>query len=186
MISALKMIKFNVAAINLCTEAEGPYKRLTIWFQGCNLHCEGCCNPDFQPLIPKHFLCLDQLLEIISDAKERFGIDGVTYSGGEPTLQQNLPLLTEKIKELGLGVISFTGRRYGEVEDILCGCDVVLDGSYQKDKPEKKRRLLGSENQRILCITDRYRDCIDEWFVYPNSINEINIGKTLVINGDKI
>lgn len=180
------MIKFNVAEINLCTEAEGPYKRLTIWFQGCNLHCDGCCNPDFQPLVPKHLLDLDELLEIISDAKERFGIEGVTYSGGEPTLQQNLPLLTGKIKALGLGVISFTGRRYEEVKDILCSCDVVLDGAYQKDNPEKSRRLLGSENQRILCLTERYRDCIDTWFAYPNSINEVNIGKMLIINGDKI
>lgn len=180
------MIKFNVAEINLCTEAEGPYKRLTIWFQGCNLHCEGCCNPDFQPLIPKHLLSLDKLLEIILDAKKQFGIEGVTYSGGEPTLQQNLPLLTEKIKAFGLGVISFTGRLYEEVKDILCGCDVVLDGAYQKEKSENNRRLLGSENQRILCLTDRYRDCIDKWFAYPNSINEVNIDKKLIINGDKI
>lgn len=180
------MIKFNVAEINLCTEAEGPYKRLTIWFQGCNLHCEGCCNPDFQALVPKHLLFLEELLKIICDAKERFGIEGVTYSGGEPTLQQNLSLLTDRIKALGLGVISFTGRRYEEVKDILCGCDVVIDGAYQKDRPEKARRLIGSENQRILCLTDRYRDCIDEWFAYPNSINEVNIGKRLFINGDKI
>lgn len=180
------MIKFNVAEINLSTEAEGPYKRLAIWFQGCNLHCEGCCNPDFQPLIPKHLLGLDKLLEIIIDSQKRFGIEGVTYSGGEPTLQQNLPLLTKKIKALGLGVISFTGRQYDEVKDILRGCDVVLDGSYQKDNPEKKRRLLGSENKRIICLTNQYCDCIDEWFCYCNSVHEVNVGNKLIINGDKI
>ena len=55
----------------------------------------------------------------IFDSKEKYGIEGVTYSGGEPTLQQNLPVLTKEIHNLGLGVISFTGRKYEEVSDIL-------------------------------------------------------------------
>ena len=96
------MIKFNIASINRCTETEGPYKRLTIWFQGCNIGCRGCCNLDYQPIIPKHIFVLDELIEIISQAQKEFGIEGVTYSGGEPTLQQNLPALTQKIRGLNL------------------------------------------------------------------------------------
>ena len=64
MISVLKMIKFNVASINTCTETEGPYKRLAIWFQGCNIHCKGCCNPDYQPLAAKNILSLEELVAI--------------------------------------------------------------------------------------------------------------------------
>lgn len=52
------MIKFNVASINTCTEAEGPYKRLCIWFQGCDIHCKGCCNPDYQPFEARHIMSL--------------------------------------------------------------------------------------------------------------------------------
>ena len=106
------MIKFNVASINQCTEVEGPYKRLCIWFQGCNILCKGCCNPEYQPLVPKHILSLSELVEIIAEAKDSFGIEGVTYSGGEPTLQEGLSELTEKNHKLGLGVISFTCRKY--------------------------------------------------------------------------
>ena len=62
------MIKFNVASINKCTEVEGPFKRLCIWFQGCNIHCIGCCNPDYQALIPKMLFSIDELVNIIKEA----------------------------------------------------------------------------------------------------------------------
>ena len=181
------MIKFNVASINRCTEVEGPYKRLCIWFQGCNIRCAGCCNPDYQPLVPKNLLTLDALVKIIADAKDEFGIEGVTYSGGEPTLQQNLHKLTDAIQKLDLGVISFTGRLYEEVKDILRGCDAVLDGAYVADKAERNRRILGSTNQRIICLTDRYKDCMEDWFAKSASKSvEVNVGTVIVANGDKI
>ena len=182
--SALKMTKFNVASINCCTEVEGPNKRLTIWFQGCNIHCKGCCNPDYQPLVPKHILSLDELLRIINEARNKFGIEGVTYSGGEPTLQQSLPRLTEGIHALGLGVISFTGRRYEEVKDILLGCDVVLDGAYAEELRETERKILGSTNQKIIVLTDRYPDC-ESWFSDGSQKTiEMNISDFIVANGD--
>lgn len=180
------MTKFNVASINCCTEVEGPNKRLTIWFQGCNIHCKGCCNPDYQPLVPKHILSLDELLQIVKTARDRFGIEGVTYSGGEPTLQQGLPSLTEGIHSLGLGVISFTGRNYEDVKDVLHDCDVVLDGAYIEELRDKKRRILGSTNQKIICLTDRYPDC-EEWFLNESQkIIEVNISDFIVANGDAI
>ena len=180
------MIKFNIASINRCTETEGPYKRLAIWFQGCNIGCRGCCNPDYQPIVPKHILALDELIEIISQAQKEFGIEGVTYLGGEPTLQQRLPQLTQKIKELGLGIMSFTGRKYEDVADILRGSDLVLDGAYKQDNPEKERRLLGSANQRILLLTDRYKDAVD-WFKSTGvKAVEVHVGNTILANGDVI
>ena len=183
----MKMIKFNVASINLCTEVEGPYKRLTIWFQGCNIHCEGCCNPDYQALIPKHLVSLDELMGIIQEAQNEFGIEGVTFSGGEPSLQQNLPVLTSKIKELGLGVISFTGHNYEDVKDCFVGCDVVLDGAYKQAEKETQRRLLGSKNQRIICLTERYKDCIDTWFNSSETKTmEVSLADKIVINGDAV
>ena len=181
------MIKFNVASINKCTEVEGPFKRLCIWFQGCNIHCKGCCNPDYQQLVPKNFMALDEIISIIKEVQNEFGIEGVTFSGGEPSLQQNLPILTSKIKELGLGVISFTGHNYEDVKDCFVGCDVVLDGAYKEDERETKRRLLGSENQRIICLTERYSNCIDEWFNNSETKTmEVSLGDKIVINGDAV
>lgn len=179
------MIKFNVASINCCTETEGPYKRLCIWFQGCNILCEGCCNPDYQDFTVKNLMTLDELLVVIKDTKEKYGIEGVTYSGGEPTCQQGLPFLTKSIKVLGLGVISFTGGKYEDVSNLLAGVDMVLDGEFDSTKKEDKRRLLGSKNQRILCLTDRYKNNVS-WFTDGKRTVEVNLSGKIVFNGDKI
>lgn len=131
-------------------------------------------------------MTLEELVDIVRNAAEDFGIEGVTYSGGEPTCQQSLSLLTAEMKKLGLGVVSFTGRNYESVKDILTGCDIVLDGEYRLDEPEYKRRLLGSNNQRILCLTDRYKDCAS-WFDIKNGKSvEVNLAEKIVFNGDKI
>lgn len=181
------MIKFNVASINKCTEVEGPFKRLCIWFQGCNIHCKGCCNPDYQQFVPKNLMTLDVIILIIKEAQKEFGIEGVTFSGGEPSLQQNLPILTSKIKELGLGVISFTGHNYEDVKDCFVGCDVVLDGAYKQAEKETQRRLLGSKNKRIICLTERYKDCIDTWFNSSETKTmEVSLADKIVINGDAV
>ena len=68
----LLMNKFNVAYIKLLTRIEGPFDRCCIWFQGCNLKCKGCGNPSLQPLVPKHVLTEEQLLNIIHEAKEKY------------------------------------------------------------------------------------------------------------------
>ena len=180
------MIKFNVAAINCCTETEGPYKRLTIWFQGCDIHCKGCCNPDYQAFAVRNLMTLGELISVIKDAKEKYGIEGVTYSGGEPTLQQNLPELTKAIHELDLGVISFTGHLYEQVEEQLGGCDMVLDGAFDESKLETRRKILGSTNQRVLCLTERYRSSADWFNESSDKCLEINVGRAIFANGDKI
>ena len=101
-------------------------------------------------------------------------------------MQQNLPELTEAIHELGLGVISFTGHLYEQVADQLKGCDMVLDGAFDETKLETKRKILGSTNQRILCLTERYKNCVD-WFLRTSTKSiEINVGSTIFANGDKI
>ena len=181
------MIKFNVASINRCTETEGPHKRLCIWFQGCDIRCNECCNPDYQPFVIRHIMSLDEIISVIKKSIDDFGIEGVTYTGGEPSCQQNLTILTNEIKKLGIGVISFTGRKYEEVSDVLAGVDLVIDGKYNAKRKETKRRLLGSENQRILCLTDRYKNDISWFDADKNGKSvEVNFSDKIVFNGDKI
>lgn len=165
--------------------ALGPHKRLAIWFQGCNLHCKGCCNPDYQAFEIKNLLTLDALVDIIRDAKEKHGIEGVTYLGGEPTMQQNLPSLTARIKVLGLGVIAFTGHLYEDVADALIGCDLVIDGEFQQENLDLTRKILGSKNQRLIHLTDRYA-ANEDWFFQDGKTVEINVGTIIFANGDKM
>ena len=52
---------------------------------------------------------------------------------------------------------------------------------------ETQRRLLGSKNQRIICLTERYKDCIDTWFNSSETKTmEVSLADKIVINGDAV
>jgi len=180
-------INFNIACINQCTEAEGPGKRLAIWFQGCDKRCAGCCNPQLFDFKPAHILSLNETLEIVINAKERYNIEGVTYLGGEPSLQHGLSELSVEIKKMGIGVILLTGKKAGELaEELKTAVDLIIDGGFEIDKPDNKRNLIGSTNQSLVFITDRYLP-FERWFYdYRPKRMEINIGGELFMTGDKI
>ena len=75
----------------------------TIFFGGCNFRCPFCHNMDLV-LHPEHGLSLTEE-DVLSFLRSRQGIlDGVCITGGEPTLQKDLPLFIEKIKQLGFCV----------------------------------------------------------------------------------
>jgi anaerobic ribonucleoside-triphosphate reductase activating protein len=124
---------------------------------------------------------------IIAAAKKRFDIEGVTYLGGEPTLQQGLTELSRVIRTTGLGVILFTGKQECEVPaDLKCEVDLVIDGGFEQNKLDDKRNLVGSTNQRLIFITNRYRSR-EQWFYAsrPKRV-EINVSNGLFITGDKV
>ena len=181
------MIKFNVALINTCTEVEGPFKRLCIWFQGCNRNCKGCCNKSLQPIEPANIISLEGLLEITRKSKIKNKIEGITLSGGEPLLQTGLVKLLEEVKNLELGIILFTGYQLNEIEDNLKSqCDIIIDGYFDEQKIDNDRALVGSLNQNINYISDRYTNEKDWFYKKKNLIEEINVGNDIIFNGDKI
>ena len=46
-------IRLQVAQIVSCTEAEGPGRRLALWFQGCPLRCPGCWSGSADNVPPR-------------------------------------------------------------------------------------------------------------------------------------
>lgn len=159
------MVKFNVAEIHCCTENEGPYKRVAIWFQGCDILCKNCCNPHLQLLEKRNIITLAKLVDIIKECKENHQIEGVTFLGGEPTLQQNLYLLAKNIQEFNLGVILFTGKNLNRLdENLIQHCDIIIDGEFEIENLDTSRNLIGSSNQNIHYISNRYTN-IKEWFL---------------------
>ena len=177
---------FNVAFINQCTEAEGPGKHLAIWFQGCDKRCFGCCNPELFDFKQANILSLDEMLKIIINAKNEFNIIGVTYLGGEPTLQNGLLELSKEIRKADLGIILFTGNKAEEIDNnFFSAVDIIIDGKYEIDKPDNKRNLVGSANQNIIFITERYKKNEDWFYNYRPKQLEININDGIFITGDK-
>ncbi len=73
-----------------------------IFTQGCNMRCPFCQN---STLIPQSSNNLINEEEILSYLKTRKNIlNGLTISGGEPTLQSDLEEFIDKVKELGLKI----------------------------------------------------------------------------------
>ena len=178
---------FNIATINQCTESEGPFKRLAIWFQGCNIQCKECCNPNMFVFKQANIVLLDELFKIIIEAKSNFGIEGVTYLGGEPTLQQGLSELSKRLKQLDIGVLLFTGNLYEELpKELIENVDLIIDGQFEKENRDNERNLIGSKNQRLIYVTDRYKNSLD-WFysIRPKQV-EISISEKIIMTGDVI
>ncbi|MBD3351345.1 MAG: radical SAM protein [Candidatus Lokiarchaeota archaeon] len=78
---------------------DGPGIRTTIFFQGCNLRCKWCQNPEGQSFqedaISQCDYTIDEIIDIISRDKKYYlsTEGGVTLSGGEPLLQKPKALL---------------------------------------------------------------------------------------------
>lgn len=100
------------------------YVSSTIFTGGCNFRCPFCHNAI---LVEKHKE-LPQIneQEIFDFLKKRQGIiEGVCISGGEPTLQKDLPLFCEKIKNLGYKVKLDTNGTNPELVKLLYGNGLV-------------------------------------------------------------
>lgn len=74
------------------------YVAATVFLGGCNMRCPFCHNASLITS-PEESYSID---EIFSFLRKRQGIlDGVCVSGGEPTLQKDLPDFIREIKQLG-------------------------------------------------------------------------------------
>lgn len=93
----------NISGFQKTTLLDYPeHLAATIFISGCNFRCPFCHNGGLVQTVPKHFISEE---EIFSYLKKRHGIlEGVCISGGEPTLEKELPQFILKIKNLGLKV----------------------------------------------------------------------------------
>ena len=74
----------------------------TVFLQGCNFRCPFCHNSGLLGAAQEDTIPVEELLDFL---RKRIGIlDGVCITGGEPTLQPDLPQLLKQIKELGYAI----------------------------------------------------------------------------------
>lgn len=118
----------------------------TIFLGGCNFRCSFCHNKGLV-LTPKEVPMLDEE-EVLAHLKKRKNIlDGVCVSGGEPTLQPELPCFLTKIKALGFKVKLDTNGYQPQILRSLYK-EKLLDyvAMDVKGAPEQYEKIVGIKN----------------------------------------
>lgn len=152
----------NVNRIIPETRSEGPGVRLCIWFQGCSHHCEACYAEDTWSFSENRLLSINEIFGMVEHSKA--DLEGVTVLGGEPFDQgRELLLFLQEAKRRKLSAVVFTGYTIDELKkkdkinnEILTLIDVLIDGPYLKELRCFDVPLVGSSNQRIHFLTNRY------------------------------
>lgn len=116
--------------------------------------------------------------------------EGVSFSGGEPFAQaRSLASLARYVKANGKSVVIFSGFTRKALWDggdpawreLLSWTDLLICGPFQRNNPSS-HPLLGSDNQELVCLPDRY----EGYDFGPNSKRvelHINPEGTLVMTG---
>ena len=129
----------------------------TVFLSGCNLRCPYCHNPALvlpeqnnAPGIPES--------EVFAFLEQRKGkLDGICITGGEPTLQPELPGFLEKLRELGYAIKLDTNGTYpGMLKGLLR--DGILDYVAMdiKNSPQRYAETCGGAD-----VLSRVRESVD-------------------------
>ena len=183
----------NIASRIPCTSVEGPGLRYAVWVQGCDIDCHGCCNQDLLPFIRRQIISSSEIIDEIAKARDHYGIEGVTFLGGEPSYQaQGLAEVAIACQSLSISVMLFTGfrleqllqRRLPGVDALLANSDIVVDGPFVATQLDHKRNWVGSLTQRFHYMTSRYEQSIETaCFDRPALEVHVSLDEHLRING---
>lgn len=171
------------------TRVEGPGLRTAIWTQGCSIRCKGCMIPATWEFSTQQAYRIEDLADrIISNKK----IEGLTILGGEPFDQaEAVYTLIEKIKaKSDLSIMLFTGytSEYLEKNNLFFSqikpmLDIFIEGPYVEAQTDFSREWVGSTNQKIHILTDRYEDVKDKIRKDPNDHKiEVRLAKDGSVN----
>ena len=157
-------IYLNVAKTLSHSRANGPGVRAVIWVQGCTIGCPGCYNV-FTHLHEQRTLTNPSAIaDWIANLE---GIEGVSFSGGEP-FEQAVAVRTviEKVRERKphLSFFSYTGFDLETLQQsgnenvlaLLGELDMVSAGPYVHSMRQTDLLWRGSSNQRLHYLTDVY------------------------------
>ena len=134
---------------------DGPGLRLVVFLQGCYFRCLYCANPDTINCHGGTVTDIEEIVRMAVSQKPFFGKKGgVTFSGGEPTVQAKALIpLVERLHEEGIHVcLDTNGGVWNEhVETLLEMVDLVmLDVKEFND--ERHQTLTGMSNEKTLKV----------------------------------
>ena len=163
------------ADIHKMNISDGPGIGVSLYVQGCALHCPGCFNEgtwDFDG--GKEYT--NDTMDVILDLLKPEWMTRLSILGGEPLCPANYKELIkltylaheENKDKPNFKVWLWTGRTYENLmaeinsepdrkhphplELVLKGVDYLVDGPFIQDKKDLTLKWRGSSNQRIIAL----------------------------------
>ncbi|MBR5926219.1 MAG: anaerobic ribonucleoside-triphosphate reductase activating protein [Firmicutes bacterium] len=117
----------------------------TVFLAGCDMRCPFCHNSELISGNAPVELTDTDLLEFL---KKRKGLlDGVAFTGGEPTLRRELPDLMKKIKDMGYSVkLDTNGNHPDMLKHILDNGLADYVAMDIKNSPERYAQTIGLDS----------------------------------------
>ena len=147
---------------NRCTVL-GPGVRAVLWVQGCPLRCPGCVAPETLPFAGGEIVQVPRLADEFIALR---GIEGLTFSGGEPMAQAAaLTKLVDQVRSgRDLSIVCYSGfpldylrsKGTSAQHELIKRLDILIDGPYLRGR-HTDLRWRGSENQQVHFLSPRYR-----------------------------
>lgn len=162
----------------------GPGKRAVIWVQGCSLGCKGCIIPESWRRFDGESVGTEHLAKWVFRQQ---GIEGVTFSGGEPMQQPAaLAQLAGVLQGRGLGIVCYSGYTLEDLlrsgsdhqRELLTRIDLLIDGPYI-DALHAPLLWRGSSNQRLIPLSNRYVG-----YLPSNGHRDVTAGLELFFDAD--
>lgn len=156
-------MKGSIDSIETFGLVDGPGIRTVVFFNGCNLRCKYCHNPEMWKIRDLNYTP-EELVERVRRNKSYFKDNGgVTFSGGEPLLQYDFLLESCKLmkKENIHIAVDTAGIGLGDYTELLENIDMVLLDIKHIDK------------EGYIDVTTR--DFLDKFFQFVKQLNESNV-----------
>lgn len=152
----------------------GPGIRVSLFTQGCDIHCVGCFNSDIWDYLGGT-LWTNEEKENFLNLCDRHEVRGISILGGEPLSPQNYDDLKDLFKSFKerfpeKNIWMWTGRIFEDLDDeqleVVKLVDVLVDGPWVMSLGDFHLKYRGSSNQRIIDV---------QRSLESNSVCELNL-----------
>ena len=133
----------NIAGLQKCSFVDYPGKLAAVVFTpGCNMNCFYCHNPGLLGAEPR---LRHETADVLAFLERRRGmLDAVVVTGGEPTLQADLPEFLRQVRAMGFAVKLDTNGTRPEVLGRLIAARLVDSVAMDvKASPRQYHRVAG-------------------------------------------
>jgi len=171
-----------VGGLTPCTTIDFPGElAAVVYCQGCPWRCHYCHNAE---MIPEHGQQLLLWEGVVAVLRQRYGLlDGVVFSGGEPTAQESLLAAVQEVKGLGMKVALHTNGAFPErLQALLPWCDwvgmdikapfneyAVMTGCPASGEQAR----MSADLLRHSGVEHQFRTTVDPWLRQENRLDQM-------------